>query len=44
MIIANGEKIEHLVEIMDGEQVGTLFCSNPVEYFQLLDYVKHSEQ
>ena len=44
MIIANGEQIEHLVEIMDGKQVGTLFCSNPVENFQLLNYVKHSEQ
>ncbi len=43
MVIANGEDIEHLVEIMDGKQIGTLFCSNPVEQFQLLDYVSHSE-
>ncbi len=42
MVIANGEQVEHIVDIIAGKQIGTLFCSNPVEHFKLLDYVSHS--
>lgn len=41
MIIANGADIENLRRVMDGEQVGTLFCAHPVENFQLLNYITH---
>lgn len=42
MIIANGADIENLRRVMDGEQVGTLFCAHPVENFQLLNYITHN--
>lgn len=41
MIIANGEDIENLRRVMDGELIGTLFCSHQIESFHLLDYITH---
>ena len=41
MIIANGDDIENLRRVMDGEQVGTLFVAHKVENFHLLDYITH---
>lgn len=41
MIIANGDDIENLRRVMEGEQVGTLFCAHGVEEFHLLDYITH---
>ncbi|MBQ8634106.1 MAG: glutamate 5-kinase [Lachnospiraceae bacterium] len=41
MIIANGDDIENLRRVMDGEQVGTLFVAHKVEEFHLLDYITH---
>ena len=43
MIIANGDDIENLRRIMEGELVGTLFSSHEVENFHLLDYITHKE-
>lgn len=42
MVIANGEKVEHIMDIMNGELLGTLFCAHAVPEFHLLDYMKHS--
>ncbi len=41
MIIANGDRVEHIMEIMDGELIGTLFTAHPVREFHLLDYIRH---
>ena len=40
MVIANGENIEVLRQIMDGEQIGTLFKEHKTEGFHLIDYIK----
>ncbi len=40
MVIANGDKVEHILDIIDGKRLGTLFVSHPVENFQLLHYIK----
>lgn len=40
MVIANGKDPEVLQRILDGEDCGTLFLSNPDEYFFLLDYIE----
>lgn len=41
MIIANGDDIENLRRVMDGEQIGTLFVAHKVEGFHLLNYITH---
>ncbi len=41
MVIANGEDIENLRRVMEGELVGTLFAAHQVEGFHLLDYIVH---
>jgi len=41
MIIANGDDIENLRSIMEGEPVGTLFVAHQVPEFHLLDYITH---
>ena len=39
MIIANGEEVEVIRSIIDGEQIGTLFKAHRNENFELLDYL-----
>lgn len=41
MIIANGENVEIIHEIMDGEERGTLFIAHPNFDFDLMDYINH---
>ena len=41
MVIANGDSVEHILGIMNGELLGTLFTANPVKEFRLLDYIRH---
>lgn len=41
MVIANGDDIENLRRVMDGELVGTLFVAHKVPTFHLLDYITH---
>jgi len=41
MVIANGDDIENLRRVMEGELVGTLFVANQVPEFHLLDYITH---
>ena len=41
MVIANGDDIENLRRVMDGEQIGTLFVAHKVPEFYLLDYITH---
>lgn len=41
MIIANGEEIENLRRVMEGELVGTLFVAHKIEDFHLLEYITH---
>jgi len=41
MIIANGDDIENLRRVMEGELVGTLFVAHKVPEFHLLDYITH---
>ena len=40
MIILNGERIEILNELFQGQDVGTVFHSHPELHFKLEDYVK----
>lgn len=42
MIIANGDKVENIRAIMEGEQIGTLFCAHEVNEFHLLNYITHN--
>ena len=41
MVIANGDDIENLRRVMEGELVGTLFVAHKVPEFHLLDYITH---
>jgi len=41
MVIANGEDIENLRRVMEGELTGTLFVAHKVPEFHLLDYITH---
>lgn len=41
MIIANGDDIENLRRVMEGELTGTLFVAHKVPEFHLLDYITH---
>jgi glutamate 5-kinase len=40
MIIANGENIAVIHQIMEGEEVGTIFKEHKAEGFHLIDYIK----
>lgn len=40
MVIANGENVTVINEIMEGEKVGTFFHAHKDENFELLDYIK----
>lgn len=42
MIIANGEDISVIHRVLEGENIGTLFCSNQSNEFCLADYIEHS--
>ena len=41
MVIANGDDIENLRRVMEGELTGTLFVAHEVPDFHLLDYITH---
>ena len=41
LITQNGDDIENLRRVMDGEQIGTLFVAHKVQDFYLLDYITH---
>ena len=41
MVIANGDDIENLRRVMEGESTGTLFVAHKVPEFHLLDYITH---
>lgn len=41
MVIANGDDIENLRRVMEGELAGTLFVAHKVPEFHLLDYITH---
>ena len=41
MVIANGDDIENLRRVMEGELTGTLFVAHKVPDFHLLDYITH---
>ncbi len=43
MVILNGERIEILNELFQGQDVGTIFHAHPEMHFKLEDYVKHQE-
>lgn len=40
MIIANGDNIQIISSIMEGENIGTLFRAHKDEHFKLMDYLK----
>ena len=42
MVIANGEEIGIIANIMEGEEVGTIFKANPTQHFEILDYIKNN--
>ena len=39
MIIANGDNVEIINDILAGKEVGTLFVSNKDEAFELMDFI-----
>ena len=39
MVITNGEDVDNIYRILKGEAVGTLFCSDPDESFDLREYL-----
>ena len=39
MVIANGDNVEVIHEIMEGKQKGTLFMAHPNLDFDLMDYI-----
>lgn len=41
MVIANGDRVEHIMEVVEGKVLGTLFTAHPAKEFKLLDYIKH---
>ena len=41
MVIANGENVEIIHEIMSGEKKGTLFMAHTNLDFDLMDYISH---
>ena len=41
MIIANGEDVENIFRIMNGEPCGTLFPARKDKHFDLLHYIEH---
>ncbi len=41
MVIANGDDIDNLRRVMEGELTGTLFVAHKVPEFHLLDYITH---
>lgn len=41
MVIANGDRVEHIMEVVEGNVLGTLFTAHPAKEFKLLDYIKH---
>ena len=41
MIIANGENVEVIQELMEGKEKGTLFMAHPNLDFDLMNYVNH---
>ena len=43
MVIANGEDVTIISDIMNGMDVGTIFMANRDEEFQLLDYIKTNQ-
>ncbi len=43
MVITNGDNIRNINHVLEGKEVGTLFLSNKVENFNLLDYIKTNQ-
>ena len=42
MVIANGENVSIVEELLDGEPVGTCFHANENSEFKLTDYIMES--
>ena len=40
MVITNGDTVENIRRIMDGEKIGTLFIQHKIENFELMNYIK----
>ncbi|MGN0505187.1 MAG: glutamate 5-kinase [Lachnospiraceae bacterium] len=40
MVITNGDTVENIRRIMDGEKIGTLFLQHKTENFELMNYIK----
>lgn len=40
MVIANGDDIQTITRIIEGENIGTLFKAHKDEHFELIDYLK----
>ncbi len=40
MVIANGENLNHIYDILEGKECGTLFTANKKEDFYLIDYIE----
>ncbi len=40
MVITNGNNVRNISHIIEGKEVGTIFTSNKVEDFDIMDYIK----
>ncbi|HWT26466.1 MAG TPA: glutamate 5-kinase [Mobilitalea sp.] len=39
MVIANGDNVQHIMDIISGKEIGTLFKSHKLDNFNILDYI-----
>ena len=39
MVILNGDDMEHINQLLDGEEVGTLFTAHKTKHFHLKNYL-----
>ena len=44
MIITNGNDVENIRRVLNGEEVGTLVLAHKVPHFHLTDYISGNEE
>ncbi|HWT73291.1 MAG TPA: glutamate 5-kinase [Mobilitalea sp.] len=43
MVITNGENVRNISHILEGQEVGTLFVSNKIDSFNIMDYINSKQ-
>jgi len=44
MLIVNGKEVYVIQELMEGQEVGTLFCAHQNQDFELMDYIRNDRR